>query len=414
MDDKKNDFDDSEYEADFRQKEFIIFLIVTNILTFIIAGFVGPKIEREMLYKVKSNTYGEIKLNEVENFVRDNYLREVDEEDLLTGKLKGILASLKDPYSVYMTEEEFSDLLEDTHGAFGGVGVVVSVDSEKELIVVISPVEGSPGEKVGIKPGDYIIEVDGKAYGMENYKDAVKAMKGEIDSKVKLKIARNLGKENETIKEVEITRQEIRTSTVKGQMLDDGVGYIRFSSFDEFTLDEFKENMEDLEKQNLKGMIIDLRNNPGGLLDVTCDIADIFLDKGVIVSTENRNGKVDVLKSDRKKVDYPLVVLVNEGSASASEILSGALKDRERATLVGTQTFGKGVVQKLVPLGDGSGLKLTISEYLTPNGTRIDGVGIIPDILVENPEEVEIIGPENIKEDLQLQKALEELNKKIK
>jgi len=414
MDDNRKNYDDSDYEENFRQKEFIIFLIITNILTFMIAGFIGPRVERSILAKEKSKTYSEMKINEVEEFVRENYLREIDEDKMLDGKLKGMVASLEDPYSVYMNKEEFQALVEDTHGSFGGIGVVVSVDLEKDLMVVVSPIEGTPSYRAGVKAGDYILEIDDKPYTSENYKEATKAMRGEPGTKVKIKFARNLGKENEEIKILEISREEIRTNTVKSQMLDNKLGYIRLTSFDELSFKEFKKELNTLEEQGLKGIILDLRNNPGGLLDVTGDIANLFLDKGPIVYTENRQGKVETMMSDNKKVDYPLVVLVNEGSASASEILSGALKDRNRATIIGTQTFGKGVVQRIVELGDGTGLKLTVSEYKTPNKTKIDGIGIIPNILVELDKDVEVIGPENLKEDTQLQRAIEEINKKIK
>ncbi len=414
MDDNKKNYDDSEYEENFRQKEFIIFLIVTNILTFMIAGFIGPRVEWHILAREKSKTYSEKKINEVERFVKENYLREVDEDMLLDGKLKGIFASLGDPYSVYMNKDEFSAFLEDTHGAFGGIGVVVSVDLDKDLIVVVAPIEGTPSEKAGVKAGDYILEINDESYTGDKYKEATKTMRGEPGSKVKIKFARNLGQENEEIKTLEITREEIRTNTVSSEMLKDGVGYIRLTSFDDLSFTDFKKELSSLEGQGLEGIVLDLRNNPGGLLDVTRDIANLFLDKGPIVYTENKNGKVESLTSDNKKVDYPMVVLVNEGSASASEILSGALKDRKRATIVGKQTFGKGVVQRIIDLGDGTGFKLTVSEYKTPNETKIDGIGIIPNILVDLPEDVEVIGPENIKEDTQLQRAVEEVKKKIK
>lgn len=412
-----NNFDEEERDQKKRGSRAgssLALLIATNILTFTVAGFIGPMMERKIMARKDISVYGNKKLEMVEQYVRKNYLREVNEKDLVDGKLKGVLASLKDPYSVYMTEDEFTALKEETHGAFGGVGVVVSVDMDREMIVVIAPVEGSPGDRAGIRAGDYIVEIDGRPYDGKSYIEAVKAMKGEVGTEVSLKLVRKLGQDQEETREVKIVREEIRTHTVKGQMMDDKIGYIKLSSFDEKTYDEFKDSFKALEEEGLEAAIIDLRDNPGGLLNVTRNIADMFLDKGYIVYTENRDGHKEYLKSNKEKIDCPLVVLVDGGSASASEILAGALKDRDRATIVGSQTFGKGVVQRIEDLGDGTGLKLTISEYFTPSGTKIDGVGISPDIMVDIDQGVEKLGPDNLDQDSQLKAGLEVLKKQLK
>lgn len=244
--------------------------------------------------------------------------------------------------------------------------------------------------------------------------EAVKVMKGEPDTEVVLTIMRTeKDKERETF-DLDITREIIRIETVKSDLIEDNIGYIKITSFDDLTYRDFKAELDGLGEKDIKGLVIDLRNNPGGLLSRTVQIADELLGKGDIVYTQTKDGTRFYEKSDKDMVDYPLAVIINGGSASASEILAGAVKDRERGTLVGTTTFGKGVVQRLHDLPDGSGIKLTISEYFTPNGINIHGIGIDPDIEVELNEDVEIIGVENIENDNQLQKAVEQVKSQIK
>lgn len=242
---------------------------------------------------------------------------------------------------------------------------------------------------------------------------AVKIMKGKPGTDVNLIILREDKEGKKEQIEVNIKREEIRLKSVKASVIDNNIGYIKILSFDDLTYEDFKEELKSLQKQKVKGIVLDLRNNPGGLLDVCAEITDEFLDEGDIVYTETRNGEREYLKSNKKSIDLPLVLLVNEGSASASEILAGAIKDRERGVLVGTKTFGKGIVQRIFKLADGSGYKLTVSEYFTPNGTNIHGIGITPDVIIELPEDVTIIGPENLREDIQLQKAIEIMKGKI-
>ena len=347
-----------------------------------------------------------------EEAIKKNFLKEVDDETLIDGQLKGMFEALKDPYSLYMTKEEFKDFMEHTKGVYGGIGVIVT-PGEDNLITVVSPIEDTPGEKAGIKTGDKIIKVNGEEFSADKMDAAVKIMKGEPGTEVSLTILRQdkEGKTNEI--EMKIVREEIRIKSVKSTVLEDKIGYIKITSFDDLTYKDFKSELNSLEKQNIKGIVLDLRNNPGGLLDVCADIADEFLGEGTIVYTETRNGEREYLKSDKKKTDLPLVVLVNEGSASASEILAGAIKDTKRGELIGTKTFGKGIVQRIIKLPDGSGYKLTVSEYFTPNGTNIHGIGITPDVIIELPEDVEMIGVENLKQDVQLQKAIEMMKAKI-
>lgn len=397
----------------------VVLLLVTNALTFGLTNLMSvtfnnkayiPKAEYNRLKSV----YNEFsKVIAVENYVKQNYLRDVDESKLIDGQLKGMLQSLGDPYSTYMTQDEFASFMQQTSGTYAGVGIVVS-PGDDNLITVVSPIEGTPAERAGIKSGDKIIRVDGTEFLAENMDAAVKVMKGEPNTKVVLTIMRKEKDGKDNIFDVEITREIIRLITVKSNIIDDDIGYIKITSFDDLTYKDFKTELDKLGRRNIKGLIIDLRNNPGGLLDRCVQIADELLGEGDILYTQTKDGNRTYEKSGKSMVDYPLVLLVNGGSASASEILAGAIKDHKRGTLVGTTTFGKGVVQRIKDLEDGSGLKLTISEYFTPNGINIHGIGITPDIVIELPEEVEEIGVDNLKEDNQLRKAIEEIKSKIK
>lgn len=394
----------------------VVILIVTNILTFTLTNLFSIPLNNKVI--VPKDEYNQLttvakkytKVSALEDFIEKHYLKEVDEATMLDGQLKGLFQSLEDPYSQYMSKDEFQDFMEHTKGVYGGVGVIVT-PGDDNLITVVAPIEDTPGEKAGIKTGDKIIKVNGEEFTADKMDAAVKLMKGEPGTDVTVTIMRKDKEGKAKQFDVSITREEIRLKTVKAEVIDDNIGYIKITSFDDLTYDDFKVELNQLEKKNVEGIIMDLRNNPGGLLDVCVDIADEFLDEGVVVYTETRDGQREYLKSDKKKTDIPLVLLINEGSASASEIMAGAMRDKERATLIGTKTFGKGIVQRIKQLPDGSGFKLTVSEYFTPNGTSIHDVGIEPDIVVELPEDIEEIGVENLNEDIQLQKALEVIKK---
>ncbi|NLY47035.1 MAG: S41 family peptidase [Tissierella sp.] len=398
---------------------FIVLLVLTNAITFGLTNVLTlqfdnkviiPKGEYEQLYTTYQN-YS--KVSYVENIVRENYLRDVEDSTLLDGQLKGLVQSLNDPYSQYLTAEEYKSLAEQTSGTYGGIGVIVS-PGDDNYITVVSPIEDTPGERAGLKTGDKILSVDGVDFTAENMDAAVKVMKGEPNTSVTITIMRRDKDGNNETLDIEITREIIRLVTVKSSILDDTLGYIKITSFDEITYEDFKADLNELESRGVEGLIIDLRNNPGGLLNITADIADEFLGEGDIVYTETKDGQREYLRSDKSMTELPLVVLINGGSASASEILAGAIRDHNRGELIGTTTFGKGVVQRIRPFEDGSGIKLTISEYFTPNGINIHGVGIEPDMIIELPDDVEVIGVENIDGDIQLQKAMEVLNSKIK
>ncbi len=396
----------------------ILLLVVTNVLTFIFSNVLSLTYDNKVIlpkdeYNQLSDMYKKYSKNlALEDFIKKNYLKNVDEETLINGELKGMFQSLNDPYSTYMTKDEFEDFTEHTKGIYGGIGVIVT-PGDDNLITVVSPIEGTPGEKAGIKTGDKIIKVNGKEFNADTMDQAVKVMKGDPGTKVNITIVRKDKEGNNNEMDITIVREEIRLQTVNSDIIEGNIGYINITSFDDLTYKDFKKEINGLMDKDIKGIILDLRNNPGGLLDVCVDIADEFLDKGIVVYTQTRDGQKEYLRSDNDKIDLPLVVLVNKGSASASEILAGAIKDRGRGTLVGTTTFGKGIVQRIKQLSDGSGFKLTVSQYFTPNGINIHGVGIKPNVEVELPENVETIGVENLKNDTQLQKGLEILKGKI-
>lgn len=349
------------------------------------------------------------KINKIENLIDQYYLFDIDKNKQQEGAVEGYVKALGDPYSEFLTKEEMDSLNQQTEGEYAGVGIVVT-PSETGAITVVSAIKGSPAFEKGIKKDDIILKINGKDYNASQMNDAVKVMKGKPNTDVKLTIARM---ENKTSKifDVNITRRMISLTTVNSQKIGD-IGYINITQFDRKTDKEFIEQYENLKKQNVKSIVLDLRNNPGGLLDSTVKIADYLLPQGVIVKTVDKNKKEDVQRSDSSEQNLPMVVLVNGSSASASEILTGALKDYKKATIVGEKTFGKGIVQTIIPMDKGEGLKLTISEYFSPNGNKIHKQGVKPDVEIKLDEKAKGIGVEFMNEDNQLQKALEILNKK--
>lgn len=398
-----------------RNTLIILLLIMSNLITFSLANVLAIKNNTKVV--ISAEEYSELmtsyneqgKANMLKDYIRENYLRDIDDETLDEGQLAGIFQALGDPYSGYLTKEEFASLEEQTAGSYGGIGVVVS-PGEDGLITVVSPIANTPGEKAGLITGDKILKVDGEEYGAEEMDKAVKNMKGEANTKVTLSILRRAeGKKDEYL-DLEIKRENIKIETVEKDIVDN-IGYIKISSFDEGTHKDLKAALKELEGKKVEGLVLDLRNNPGGLLNICVDIADEFLDEGTVVYTETKAGDREYEKSKKGKTDLPLMVLVNGGSASASEILAGALQDRERATVIGENTFGKGVVQRIKKLKDGTGFKLTESEYFTPEGHTVHGKGIKPDLEVKLGDDVKVIGLENLENDSQLLKALELLKK---
>ncbi|MGA1791880.1 MAG: S41 family peptidase [bacterium] len=332
----------------------------------------------------KDETYENLKVfSEAITYIQENYVDNVDNSELIYGAIKGMLKDL-DPHSSFMTSDMYKEMQVDTRGRFEGIGIEITIKDEQ--LTIVSPIEGTPAFKEGLKAGDLILKIDNLPTRDMSLSEAAKKIRGPKGTKVNLMIWR---KGFEKAKKFTITRGVVKLASVYSKVMDDGtIGYIRVRQFQEDTTKDVKEAIKDIKADQLKGLILDIRFNAGGLLNVAVDVADIFLPKDkVIVSTK---GKVKeqsmVLKSkdDSMVPDYPIVVLVNAGSASASEILAGALKDWKRAVVLGTKTFGKGSVQTIYPLGDGSAIRLTTAKYYTPNGTSIHGEGITPDILVEN------------------------------
>jgi carboxyl-terminal processing protease len=334
-------------------------------------------------------TYKNLKLfNQVLDMVQKNYVEPVEQKTLIQGAINGMMKSL-DPHSSFMTTEMYKELEVETRGSFGGIGIEITI--LKDVLTVVSPIEDTPAFQAGIKAGDQIIKIDGKSTKDINIMEAVNRLRGPKDTKVTLTIMREtLDKPTDIV----ITRSIIKIRSIKTRMFDDRIGYIRIAAFQEKTVDDLRKALRDLDgpTHSLKGLILDMRNNPGGLLTQAVEIADVFLKSGVIVSTRGKAKSLDHQFSARDNGDeptYPIVILVNEGTASAAEIVSGALQDNRRAIIVGTQTFGKGSVQTVIPLEDGSALKLTTAKYYTPNGRSIQAEGVAPDIVIRYQRSVE-------------------------
>ncbi|MGL4345583.1 MAG: S41 family peptidase [Cellulosilyticaceae bacterium] len=350
--------------------------------------------------------YIDKKLDVIGKAIQKYYVGDIDKEKMEEGIYKGFVSAVGDPYTTYYTTEEFNSFMEKSSGVYAGIGVQMTVDNTDNKITVIEVFPGSPAQKAGMLPKDKIIGAEGQTFTGDDFDLAPKVIKGKSGTKVTVNIFRP--SENKTY-ELEMKRENVVYPSVEYKMLEQDMGYIQIRSFEELTHDQFKEALTDIEKQGGKGLIIDLRNNPGGLLHITEKIVDELIPKGLIVSTKDNQGKVEESYSDDKYSDIPIVVLVNEQSASASEVLSGALKDHKRAPLVGTTTFGKGIVQTIMPLTDGSAIKVTTSQYFTPSGVCIQGKGIEPDYKVELTPELMIKPKLEYKEDAQLQKAIEVL-----
>lgn len=389
----------------------IVLVLVTSFLTFMVTNTIGIVVGDKVV--VSREDYDRIqgldKLLGLKEYVKKNYVDGVEDSVLMEGAMKGVFEALKDPYSVYLTAPEFKSLTEATSGSFGGIGVIVT-KSEEGYVTVVAPIEDTPGEKAGIKTNDKIIKVDTKdIVGMELDK-AVELMKGKPGTEVVLTIMRD--KVDKPI-EMKVKRGLINQKAVKGNMMENSIGYIRISSFDEDAGKDFKNILNELKSKKMKGLILDLRQNPGGYVDTCLEIADDLLPEGMVVYTEDIKKNRKVYNSKGAGLELPLIILVDEGSASASEILAGAVKDRKAGLLIGTKTFGKGLVQTVEGLKDGSGFKLTTQKYYTPNGISINKIGIEPDIEVKALELKENQRPEDVK-DVQLERAVEELLKLIK
>lgn len=376
---------------------FVVFLTITSfMLGFMIrdsqAGTDENKVLRPFL--------------EIFTLVRTQYVEPVKLGGLMEGAINGMLKSLDDPHSRYMNVANFHNMQEDTKGYFGGLGIVVGIKDDQ--LTVVSPIEKTPADRAGIKAGDYIKAIDGKNTKEMPLEQAVSLMRGEEGTKVVLNIYRP---SNKVEKNFEITRAKIDVPSISSKMLENQIGYIRMSGFTETTGRDFKTALQDLDKQGAKALVLDLRNNPGGLLKAAAEVGEQLLPQGAIVHIKERSGQTNSIYASGRSsyVDWPLVVLVNEGSASASEIVAGAVQDTKRGLLVGEKTFGKGSVQTVYPLQDGSGLALTTAKYFTPSGRSIHKIGIQPNIKVKLDQE-----SANVERDTQLDKAMEILKSKLK
>ena len=352
------------------------------------------------------------KSNQLYNTIDDYYLNEIDNNKIQDGIYKGMVDSLGDQYTVYYTADEYKQFTTASSGTYCGIGVTVSQNVTTGAITIVKTFKKGSGAEEGMLPGDMIYKIEGKKIEGLELSKVVSQIKGEEGTFVKVTVLRN-GKEIE----FNLERRKLEVDTVTSRMEEkDGkkIGYIAVSEFDEVTASQFKSALKELEKEGMQGLVIDLRDNPGGLLDVTCEMLDRMIKKGILVYTVDKNGKrVDEEATDNLSFDKPVAILVNGNSASASEVFSGAMKDYKAATLVGTNTFGKGIVQSIVPFEDGTAMKVTVSKYYTPNGVNIHGTGIKPDVVEELNKEALKDGKLERKEDNQLDKALDVVVKKM-
>lgn len=336
--------------------------------------------------RLSKDASSEEKVEVLKKLIDEKYMGEVDEDALKEGLYKGYVQGLDDPYSVYYDEEETKELYETTEGEYSGIGAVLSQDLKSGVITLVQIYEDSPADKAGLKDEDILTKVGTLDVTGMDLSEVVTYIKGEKGTEVELTVLRGEDADEVTVTAV---RDTVEAQTVEYEMLEDQIGYLAVSEFDSVTYGQYEEALEALSDQGMEGLVVDLRNNPGGNLNTVCDMLDLVLPEGTIVYMEDKEGKRQTYSSDdAHQLDVPMAVLVNGNSASASEIYAGAIQDHEAGTIVGTQTYGKGVVQQIFDLGDGTSVKLTIAEYFTPKGRSINGEGVTPDLEVEyEPDE---------------------------
>ncbi len=408
--------EENSYVKRQRFYKTIMLVVLTVFITFIFTTvFISNQIEKNgstndnsitsIFQNLTGNSNLQKSLETIEELVKDKYLNEIDEKKAIEGAIEGYVDSLGDPYTEYIPAEEMEDYTEAIMGNYVGIGIYMTKNIEKNLIEVLSPIRESPAEEAGIKPGDFITKINGVSYTGDEMTQASNVIKGEEGSKVTLEILRG----DQTIT-LEVERRNINTNPVYEYLIDENIGYLGISSFDEGVAEDFKNKFLDLKDKGIKSLIIDLRDNGGGIVEEATQIVDYIVPKGkdiLITVDKDKNEEITKSKED-VLIDMPVVVLVNASSASASEIVAGALKDLDEATIVGSKTYGKGVIQEFLSLSNGGGLKITIEEYYTPNRTKINGVGITPDVEVEL--ETSVTGLPTDKNDTQLNKAIEILH----
>ena len=400
--------------------KIIMLVLLTAFITFIITSLTMYKyIENNSLYGLlKTNLItSSTEKNEIDSYLKKirsaidkSYLwkDKIDEQKLKDGAIEGYVSALGDEYTEYIPASEMESYTENITGSFYGIGIYMVADEKSGRVVVYYPIPDTPADKAGIKPGDKIIKVDGVEYTDKDLSNISKYIKGEAGTKVNLIIERD-GKEIS----FDIERAKVNTNPVTSEVLENNIGYIKIPSFDSDVAKRFKEEYEEISKKGIKSLIIDLRNNGGGIVDEATKIADYILDKdSTIISTvDNKDNKQITKAKEEPIINTKVVVLVNDHTASASEILACSLKDNNKATIIGKKTYGKGVIQTIYSLSDGSGLKITTAEYYTPNGETINKVGITPNIEVDLPENVKNVYSLTKEQDSQLNKAIEELKK---
>ena len=387
------------------KKGFIKGALTGALLTLLVVSLAACGLQHINEGIISSDT--ETKLSYLKKLIDETYLHDVKEKDLNEGIYKGYVEGLGDQYSAYYDKKETKELTESLDGSFSGIGAVMTQDASSGVITITRVYDDSPAKKAGIKTGDILYRVEEKTVTGKDLDKVVSWIKGKKGTKVNLTLLR--GTNSDKIK-VTATRDVINVETVKYKVLENQIGYISISEFDSVTGAQFAKALKQLQKKNIEGLVVDLRNNPGGSLSTVCYILDSILPKGLIVYTKDKNGKKEEYTSDEKhRLNLPMSVLVNGQSASASEIFAGAVQDYGKAEIIGTQTYGKGVVQNLFDLKDGTCVKLTTSEYFTPKGRNIDGKGITPDVKIEYK-----YNAKDPKADNQLDKAVSVVKDKIK
>lgn len=390
----------------------IMLIIVVAIITFVLTSvFLYDKLGTSSKYTSISGVNSELlkKIYTVKSILDSEYISEINEENLINGAIKGYVDGLEDEYTEYFTKEEMEDFKAETEGNYVGIGIYMFKNTVDNTIVILYPIEGSPAEVAGLLTGDIIKKVDGVEYTGDDFEKIATYIKGKEGTKVKLEIERD-----EKILTFEVERKSIDLYPIKSEVLENNIGYINITSFDSDCAKEFKSAYNKLNKSKISSLIIDLRNNGGGIVDEALEIADYVLEKNdIILITKDREGTEEIEKSTQKPfINIPIVILTNENTASASEILAASLRDNNKATIVGEKTYGKGVIQELITLSDGSGIKVTTEEYYTPNRNKINEVGITPDKEVTLPETVTSSYNVDREYDTQLKEAIKMLSNK--
>lgn len=385
---------------------FAVVLVVVFAVTWVlklnkyVLNYYGLSLSEVKSKQVKLNSDDfDTKMNKLASYIETFYLDDVSEEDMAEGAFKGVVAALGDPYSEYYTEEEYESLMESTSGEYNGIGVSISQKEEKGEITIATVFDDTPAKEAGIQEGDVIVAVDGNDMTGKSSQDVVSMIKGKTDGTVTITVMRNGEK-----LDIQVEIRKVERPTVANHMMDGNIGYIKLGEFDGVSTSQFSEALNELKDQGMEKLVIDIRDNPGGRLDVVCDLLDLFVDKDkLIVYTKDKNGnkQEEYTRYDASVKDIPISIIVNGNSASAAEVFTGVMQDYGLAKIVGTQTFGKGIVQKILDMGDGSAVKLTVSKYYLPNDENIHGQGITPDYVID--------ADENTEEDVQLNKAVEVL-----